>query len=135
MSTELEEVHERRREMTKVAVDAARPMADRSPGTSPLLLRDDTWAPGLVGLVAGRLADALSRPVGAATLVGDEVRGSIRAPADFHVAMALEACGTLLTKRGGHAAAGGFSLRAAVMGCLRCGLRGPLAPISTRCGA
>jgi single-stranded-DNA-specific exonuclease len=60
--------------------------------------------------VAGRLADALARPVGAATLVGDEVRGSIRAPADFHVAAALEACDGLLTKRGGHAAAGGFSL-------------------------
>jgi single-stranded-DNA-specific exonuclease len=42
--------------------------------------------------------------------VGDEVRGSVRAPADFHVAAALEACAALLTKRGGHAAAGGFSL-------------------------
>jgi single-stranded-DNA-specific exonuclease len=45
-----------------------------------------------------------------ATLVGDEVRGSVRGPADFHVAAALEACAALLTKRGGHAAAGGFSL-------------------------
>ena len=38
------------------------------------------------------------------------MRGSVRAPADFHAAAALEACSTLLTKRGGHAAAGGFSL-------------------------
>ena len=108
--TELEKVHEQRREMTKVAVEAARPLADATPGTAPLLVRDDSWAPGLVGLVAGRLADALARPVGAATLVGDEVRGSVRAPIDFHVAAALEACGAHLTKRGGHAAAGGFSL-------------------------
>ncbi|HJP72284.1 MAG TPA: single-stranded-DNA-specific exonuclease RecJ [Candidatus Limnocylindria bacterium] len=110
LAMELEQVHERRREMTKTAVDAARLLADASPGASPLLIRDDSWSPGLVGLVAGRLADALARPVGAATLVGTEVRGSIRAPADFHVAAALEACDTLLTKRGGHAAAGGFSL-------------------------
>lgn len=110
LATELEEVHERRREMTKTAVDAARLLADASPGVAPLLIRDDSWSPGLVGLVAGRLADALARPVGAATLVADEVRGSIRAPADFHVAAALEACDGLLTKRGGHAAAGGFSL-------------------------
>jgi single-stranded-DNA-specific exonuclease len=47
--------------------------------------------------------------VAIATLVGDEVRGSVRAPSDFHVASALEACGDLLLKRGGHAAAGGFS--------------------------
>ena len=110
LANELETVHERRREMTKTAVDAARAMVANVAGTSGLLLRDDEWAPGLVGLVAGRLSDALARPVGAATLVGAEVRGSVRAPADFHVASALEACAAHLTKRGGHAGAGGFSL-------------------------
>ncbi len=110
LADELEVVHERRRDLTKVAVESARALADVDTGTGPLLVRDDTWAPGLVGLVAGRLADSLARPVAAATLVGDEVRGSVRAPADFHVAAALEACAALLTKRGGHAAAGGFSV-------------------------
>ena len=110
LADELELVHERRKAMTTEAIDAARLLADASPGTAPLLVRDDAWVPGLVGLVAGRLADALSRPVAAATLVGDEVRGSVRAPADFHVASALEACRAYLTKRGGHAAAGGFSV-------------------------
>jgi single-stranded-DNA-specific exonuclease len=110
LAEELETIHERRRELTKTAVEAARLLADASPGVSPLLVRDDSWSPGLVGLVAGRLADTLARPVGAATLVGDELRGSVRAPVDFHVAAALEACAAHLTKRGGHAAAGGFSL-------------------------
>jgi single-stranded-DNA-specific exonuclease len=110
LAVELEAVHERRRELTKEAVDAAWLLVAAERGSGPLLVRDDTWAPGLVGLVAGRLADSLARPVAAATLVGDEVRGSVRAPTDFHVAAALEACATLLTKRGGHAAAGGFSL-------------------------
>ncbi|HSK94412.1 MAG TPA: single-stranded-DNA-specific exonuclease RecJ [Candidatus Angelobacter sp.] len=107
---ELEAIHDRRRELTKVAVEAARSLAAASPGDGPLVLRDDRWAPGLVGLVAGRLADSLARPVAVATTVGSEVRGSVRAPEDFHVASALEACDALLTKRGGHAAAGGFSL-------------------------
>jgi len=106
----LERVHERRRVLTTEAIEAARALADASPGIAPLLVRDDAWAPGLVGLVAGRLADTLARPVAAATLVGGEVRGSVRAPVDFHVAAALEACHVHLTKRGGHAAAGGFSL-------------------------
>lgn len=109
LADELEVVHERRRELTKVAVEAARVLAGDIPGDAPLVLRDDSWAAGLVGLVAGRLAEALARPVAAATLVGGEVRGSVRAPADFHVAAALEACDAYLTKRGGHAAAGGFS--------------------------
>ena len=109
MAEELELVHERRREMTKVAIDAARLLAAAIPGDAPLVIRDDSWAPGLLGLVAGRLADDLARPVVAAALVGEEVRGSVRAPVDFHVAAALEACSPYLTKRGGHAAAGGFS--------------------------
>ncbi|HYI66808.1 MAG TPA: single-stranded-DNA-specific exonuclease RecJ [Candidatus Limnocylindrales bacterium] len=109
MADELDLVHERRREMTKVAIDAARLLAEAIPGDAPLVIRDDAWAPGLLGLVAGRLADDLARPVVAAALVGDEVRGSVRAPVDFHVAAALERCAAHLTKRGGHAAAGGFS--------------------------
>ena len=55
-------------------------------GNGPIALRDDAWPPGLLGLVAGRLADELARPVAAASLVDAEVRGSVRAPADFNVA-------------------------------------------------
>jgi single-stranded-DNA-specific exonuclease len=108
---ELDSVHERRRELTSAALAEARALADGHAGAQgPVLLRKDSWAPGVIGLVAGRLADELARPVGVVCAVEDELRGSVRAPADFHVASALEACAGLLTKRGGHAAAGGFSL-------------------------
>ncbi|MEK6192405.1 MAG: single-stranded-DNA-specific exonuclease RecJ [Chloroflexota bacterium] len=106
---ELEEVHLRRRELTTVAIDTARQLAAAAPGVGPLALRHDDWAPGLLGLVAGRLADELARPVAAAALLESEIRGSVRATPDFHVTLGLEACGAYLTKRGGHAAAGGFS--------------------------
>ncbi|HET9497734.1 MAG TPA: single-stranded-DNA-specific exonuclease RecJ [Candidatus Limnocylindria bacterium] len=109
---ELEAVHERRRELTTVAIEGARGLAADLTGSGPLALRDDAWPAGLLGLVAGRLSDELARPVAAATLVESEVRGSIRAPADFDVAVALEAVGEHLAKRGGHAAAGGFSMAA-----------------------
>jgi single-stranded-DNA-specific exonuclease len=110
LAEELEGVHRRRRELTATAVEAAGLMVEQLPdGTGPLALRHDDWPAGIVGLVAGRLADRLRRPVAAVTLVGDELRGSVRAPADFHVAQALAACAGHLAKRGGHAAAGGFS--------------------------
>jgi single-stranded-DNA-specific exonuclease len=109
LADELEAVHERRRDLTRTSVEVARGLVVADGTDAPLVLRDDSWAPGLLGLIAGRLADSLARPVAVATLVGDEVRGSVRAPSDFHVASALEACGHLLSKRGGHAAAGGFS--------------------------
>jgi single-stranded-DNA-specific exonuclease len=110
IADELEAIHRQRKEMTATAVDEARAMSAGQEGTGALLLRGDSWAAGIVGLVAGRLADSLARPVGVATLVDGELRGSIRGPADFHIAAALEACAVHLTKRGGHAQAGGFSL-------------------------
>jgi single-stranded-DNA-specific exonuclease len=107
---ELEAVHARRQELTREAVARARELTAALSGTHPLALRDDAWPAGLLGLVAGRLADELARPVAAATLVEAEVRGSIRAPSDFDVTVALEICGGHLSKRGGHRAAGGFSM-------------------------
>ena len=105
LADELDAVHVRRRELTGTALEEARALADGQAGDGTLLLRQDAWAPGLIGLVAGRLADQLARPVGVVCAVGEELRGSVRAPTDFHVAAALEACAGLLTKRGGHAAA------------------------------
>jgi single-stranded-DNA-specific exonuclease len=110
LADQLAAAHLQRRRLTVAAIDEARVLAAEQPGDGPLALRGDAWAPGVIGLVAGRLAETLARPVAAACLVGDEVRGSVRAPADFHVAAALDACAALLTKRGGHAGAGGFSL-------------------------
>jgi single-stranded-DNA-specific exonuclease len=110
MADELEAVHHTRRALTATAVEQAMAMTPDLPGEGPIALRHDAWAPGIVGLIAGRLAEMLGRPVAIAAPVGDELRGSVRAPIDFHAAAALEACAPLLLKRGGHAGAGGFSV-------------------------
>jgi single-stranded-DNA-specific exonuclease len=113
ISDALEAVHLERRAITAATIEAAMTMAAAVPGDVALALRGDDWAPGVLGLVANRLVETLGRPVAVAAPVDDELRGSVRAPADFHVALALEACAPLLLKRGGHPAAGGFSVRAA----------------------
>jgi single-stranded-DNA-specific exonuclease len=108
----LEAVHVERRAITAATIGDAVALAGAEPGDAPLALRGDGWAPGVLGLVANRLSETLGRPVAVAAAVEDELRGSVRAPADFHVALALEACAPLLLKRGGHPSAGGFSLKA-----------------------
>jgi single-stranded-DNA-specific exonuclease len=113
LADELEAVHRRRREMTATAVEEARLLVEGAEGDGPLAIHSDAWEPGIVGLIAGRLADRLGRPVAVAAPIGDELRGSVRGPSDFHAAAALEACGDLLLKRGGHAGAGGFSVASA----------------------
>jgi len=111
ISEALEAVHVERRAITASTIEAALALAAAKPGAGPLALRGDAWAPGVLGLVANRLVESLGRPVAVAAAVDDELRGSVRAPGDFHVALALEACAALLIKRGGHPSAGGFSLR------------------------
>ncbi|MDQ2940948.1 MAG: single-stranded-DNA-specific exonuclease RecJ [Chloroflexota bacterium] len=110
IAEELEAIHRQRKEMTAIAIEEARSMSAGKEGIGALMLRNDAWAAGIIGLVAGRLAESLARPVAVATLVDGELRGSIRGPSDFHIAAALEACAVHLSKRGGHAQAGGFSL-------------------------
>jgi single-stranded-DNA-specific exonuclease len=114
LADRLEAVNRERRELTVVAVEAAQQLISADPamsdGDGPLALRSDSWPLGILGLVAGRLSDLLGRPVAAAAPVGDELRGSVRSTEDFHVAAALAECATHLSKRGGHAAAGGFSV-------------------------
>ena len=110
MADELEAIHLERRALTVTAVDEARAAVSDDGDDRPLAVLGTDWAPGVLGLVAQRLCDATSRPVAVASPAGGELRGSVRAPADFHVGKALEAVAEHLTKRGGHPAAGGFSL-------------------------
>lgn len=73
------------------------------------------WHHGVIGIVASRLVERYGVPVFICTYEDEEqqqVRGSARGIPEFNVFEALEYCKDLLTKHGGHRAAGGFSLPA-----------------------
>lgn len=73
---------------------------------------NDAWPAGVVGLVAGRLAEKFARP---AIVVGGNGRhavGSARAPVGANVLELLRAGEGHLMKLGGHERAAGFSLAA-----------------------
>lgn len=76
-----------------------------------LLLVQNHWHHGVIGIVAARLMERFGRPV--ALLAGDaqgRFRASVRAPRWFAVDAALQSCGDLLEAFGGHPAAGGFTV-------------------------
>jgi single-stranded-DNA-specific exonuclease len=74
------------------------------------LLAHGPWPVGIVGLVAGRLADETGRPAVIGTRLGDVIRASCRSDGRVHLAETLAACGDLFVRYGGHAAAAGFEL-------------------------
>ena len=78
---------------------------------SALVLAAPGWHKGVIGIVAGRLAEKYHCPVLVASL--DEMGiqpgvGSGRSIPGFNLAEALEACDAFLLGHGGHAAAAGF---------------------------
>lgn len=75
-----------------------------------IVLSSPGWHPGVLGIVASRLAERFGRPTALIGTQGDEARGSVRAAGGWHVADALSRCADLLTHHGGHRSAGGFSL-------------------------
>jgi single-stranded-DNA-specific exonuclease len=70
------------------------------------------WHAGVIGIVAGRLAEQYARPVLLIALRDgvQVVPGSGRSVADFPLHIALQECGEELISHGGHAAAAGFRM-------------------------
>ena len=73
----------------------------------------DGWHRGIVGIVAAKIRDRIHRPAAVVGVSGDEARGSVRSVPGVHAVRALDAVAALLDRYGGHAAAPGFSARAA----------------------
>jgi single-stranded-DNA-specific exonuclease len=87
-------------------------------GAASIVLYDERWHQGVVGLLAGRLKDRHHRPAIALAPAGDgELRGSGRSIPGLHLRDALDLVSKrapgLLVRFGGHAAAAGLALRAA----------------------
>jgi len=78
-----------------------------------LVLAQHGWHPGVIGIVAGRLAEKYRRPV--VLISWDQLGvkpgiGSARSVPGFNLHAALEACSEHLLSHGGHAAAAGLTL-------------------------
>jgi single-stranded-DNA-specific exonuclease len=124
LAKQLDAINAERRELQQQMVDDAEAAASALPlpegGHDAYCLRDESWHPGVVGLVASKLKEKLHRPViafapsdaGSTTL-----RGSARSIPGVHVRDALADVDAqhpgLILRYGGHAMAAGLSLDAA----------------------
>ncbi|MFA6133330.1 MAG: single-stranded-DNA-specific exonuclease RecJ [Phycisphaerae bacterium] len=75
-----------------------------------IVLADENWHGGVIGIVASRLVDRFDKPAILISLNGDGGQGSGRSIASFHMREALEACSAHLRNFGGHAMAGGLRI-------------------------
>jgi len=74
------------------------------------VLAAEGWHPGVIGIVASRLAETHGRPVVLAAIAGDRARGSGRSVEGYDLLAGLTACAAHLGRYGGHSAAAGVEL-------------------------
>jgi single-stranded-DNA-specific exonuclease len=103
----------------EAALDIALPGNGKLPGgvhkytaAAPrvLVLADDAWNPGVVGIVASRMVERYYVPSIIIAMQGDVGRGSCRSIRDFHMYDALRRCSHLLVNYGGHKIAAGITI-------------------------
>lgn len=113
LTRRLEELNQKRQQIEREIYLEARQLVEQSGWReqSALVLARGKWHGGMIGIVAGRLADQYARPTLMITVNSDNLAvGSGRSVPGFKLHEALAACSEHLLTHGGHAAAAGFKL-------------------------
>lgn len=110
ISKDLEKTNQSRQKITEKMTNSSIEQIGEVSKQKILFASGEGWQVGVVGLVAGRLADKFARPVMVMGIDGDLVVGSGRSIPGFDITKALINSQELLDKFGGHASACGFSL-------------------------
>ncbi|HEX2096737.1 MAG TPA: single-stranded-DNA-specific exonuclease RecJ, partial [Solirubrobacterales bacterium] len=105
------------REVEAAAEAARRQLPAELRDAPAVVVAGSGWHPGVIGIVASRLAERHHRPAIVISLDADgSGRGSGRSIPGFDLLAALRACSDHLTRYGGHRAAAGLELDAATVG-------------------
>ncbi|MBN2723558.1 MAG: single-stranded-DNA-specific exonuclease RecJ [Deltaproteobacteria bacterium] len=83
----------------------------------PVVVSGEDWHPGIVGIVAAKLAEQFKRPAAAVALInGDTGRGSVRSYGGANIYAALDQLKDLLISFGGHEGAAGIEIKRSKIG-------------------
>ena len=75
-----------------------------------IFLAHESYNPGIIGLVAGRLVEEYYRPAVVLAIDGEFAKASARSIAGFNIVEAIRTCSDLLVDVGGHPMAAGFTI-------------------------
>lgn len=116
LAEELNALNSQRQQLQREALKDARTLVtpDDLEQDRILILLGETWHLGIVGLLAGKLADTYSRPVAVCTEArGDGTySGSARSIPAYDISAGISSCAEHLTVFGGHRQAAGFTMQA-----------------------
>ncbi len=113
LAEELEQQNTARRVLTEQNVREAMEEveAEGAVGGVPsiIVVGNEQWTPGILGLIAGRLAENYHRPAVAISIGQELCRASARSIPEFDIASAFAECEQHFLRFGGHPQAAGFT--------------------------
>ena len=110
----INEYNEQRKDIDKQMTEEANQIVERIESQKrhkSIVLYDENWKKGVVGIVASRLTEIYFRPTVVLTRMGDLATGSARSVIGFDVYAAIKSCRDLLVNFGGHTYAAGLTLK------------------------
>ncbi len=110
----INEYNEQRKDIDKQMTEEANQIVaklESQQHSSSIVLYDENWKKGVIGIVASRLTEIYFRPTVVLTRDENFATGSARSVAGFDVYSAVKSCRDLLVNFGGHTYAAGLTLR------------------------
>lgn len=114
VSAQINEYNEQRKDIDKQMTVEANLIVERLESQrhrTSIVLYDENWKKGVIGIVASRLTEIYFRPTVVLTRDGDLATGSARSVAGFDVYAAIKSCRDLLLNFGGHTYACGLTMK------------------------
>ena len=106
--------NETRKDLDKSMTEEANNIVSQLEGLEDqrsIVLYNEEWHKGVIGIVASRLTEVYYRPAVVLTRTDDMATGSARSVSGFDVYKAIEHCRDLLENFGGHTYAAGLSMK------------------------
>lgn len=101
---------ERQKYCDELYLSAKRKIKEKGAYGNVIMLWDENWNTGFVGIVAARIADEYARPAILFVKNGDMLKGSARSVESVNIFEALKACEAVISEFGGHSQAAGVNI-------------------------
>ena len=112
MAAELNRVNDLRKKIAQKTTDDALAKVREAPPEDCVVLMDENWHRGILGISAAKVAETTGLPVFLGAREEDMIHGSCRVSDGYHAVEILEYAEEFTTRGGGHAGAAGFTVAA-----------------------
>lgn len=106
----LDDLNKKRRKIQHEALEIAIQKAEDFKNDKVLVVADESFNDGIIGIVASGLLERFKKPVFVISIEGDVAKGSARSFGDFSASQAVQNASEIIIKGGGHDAAAGVTL-------------------------